>query len=106
MTKPLRLFTSPSAFPNPQRVRLFMLEKGIESHIEESIFNMAPGGEQRNWPHLKMNPWGEFISRDMGADKLDADSKDMITSSYLKRTSSSLKSYRNEFFDVLTAYGK
>ncbi len=20
---------------------------------------MAPGGEQRQWPHLKMNPWGE-----------------------------------------------
>ncbi len=44
-------------------------------------------------------------SRDMGADMLDADFKDMITSNYLKGTSSSFKSYRNEFFDVLTAYG-
>ena len=59
MANPLRLFTSPSAFPNPQRVRLFMLEKGIEANIEETIYDMAPGGEQRKWPHLKMNPWGE-----------------------------------------------
>lgn len=59
MANPLRLFTSPSAFPNPQRVRLFMLEKGIEANIEETIYDMAPGGEQRKWPHLKMHPWGE-----------------------------------------------
>lgn len=56
MANPLRLFTSPSAFPNPQRVRLFMLEKGIEANIEETIYDMAPGGKQRKWPHLKMNP--------------------------------------------------
>ena len=36
-----------------------MLEKGIEANIEETIYDMAPGGEQRKWPHLKMNPWGE-----------------------------------------------
>lgn len=44
-------------------------------------------------------------SRDMGPDMLDADFKSMITSSYLKGTSSSFQSYRNEFFDTLTAYG-
>ena len=59
MTEKLRLFTSPSAFPNPQRLRLFIHEKGIAEHIEEVIYDMAPGGQQRQWPHLKMNPWGE-----------------------------------------------
>jgi Tubulin like len=44
-------------------------------------------------------------SRDMEPDMLDADFKNMITSTYLKGTSSSVKSYRNEFFDTLTAYG-
>lgn len=55
----LRLFTSPSAFPNPQRLRLFMHEKGIASDFEETVYDMAPGGDQRKWPHLKMNSWGE-----------------------------------------------
>ena len=55
----LRLFTSPSAFPNPQRLRLFMHEKGIASDFEETVYDMAPGGDQRKWPHLKMNTWGE-----------------------------------------------
>ena len=55
----LKLYTSPSAFPNPQRVRLFVHEKGIASEIDEVIYDMAPVGEQRQWPHLKMNPWGE-----------------------------------------------
>lgn len=64
-----RLFTSPSAFPNPRRVRLFMLEKGIEGHIEETIYDMAPGGVQRKWPHLKMNPWGESAI-DQGLDTM------------------------------------
>ena len=55
----LKIYTSPSAFPNPQRVRLFVHEKGIANEIEEVIYDMAPGGQQRQWPHLKMNPWGE-----------------------------------------------
>jgi glutathione S-transferase len=59
MTAKLRLFTSPSAFPNPQRLRLFMHEKGIADQFEERVYDMTPGGEQRQWPHLKMNPWGE-----------------------------------------------
>lgn len=58
MTTALRLFTSPSAFRYPQRVRLFMLEEGIEGHIEETIYDRAPGGEQRKWPHLRKNTWG------------------------------------------------
>ena len=36
-----------------------MLEKVIEGHIEETIYDMAPAGEQRKLPHLKMNPLGE-----------------------------------------------
>lgn len=44
-------------------------------------------------------------SRDMEPDMLDANFKNMITSTYLKGTSSSVTSYRNEFFDALTAYG-
>ena len=59
MTQKLKLYTSPSAFPNPQRLRLFMHEKGIAEHFEEIVYDMAPGGDQRKWPHLKMNPWGE-----------------------------------------------
>ncbi|GAB3391281.1 glutathione S-transferase family protein [Azotobacter armeniacus] len=59
MTSKLRVFTSPSAFPNPQRLRLFVHEKGIADQFEEVIYDMMPGGEQRKWPHLKMNPWGE-----------------------------------------------
>jgi len=55
----LRIFTSPSAFPNPQRVRLFMYEKGITHHVDETIYDMTRVGEQRGWPHLNMNPWGE-----------------------------------------------
>lgn len=55
----LRLFTSPSSFPNPQRLRLFMHEKGVANHFEERIYDMSPIGEQRQWRHLKMNPWGE-----------------------------------------------
>lgn len=59
MSGKLRLYTAPSAFPNPQRLRLFVYEKGIQNSIEEIVYDMAPGGDQRKWPHLKMNPWGE-----------------------------------------------
>ena len=59
MTEKLKLYTSPSAFPNPQRLRLFIHEKGIADQFDEIIYDMAPGGAQRKWPHLKMNPWGE-----------------------------------------------
>ena len=59
MTSKLHLFTSPSAFPNPQRLRLFMHEKGIADQFDEHVYDMTPGGQQRQWPHLKMNPWGE-----------------------------------------------
>ena len=59
MAKKLRIYTSPSAFPNPQRVRLFAHEKGIAHLLDEVVYDMAPGGDQRKWPHLKMNPWGE-----------------------------------------------
>jgi hypothetical protein len=58
MTDKLKLFTSPSAFPNPQRLRIFMHEKGIAERFDEVIYNMSPIGEQRGWKHLKMNPWG------------------------------------------------
>lgn len=59
MTAKLRLFTSPSAFPNPQRLRIFMHEKGIADWFDETVYDMAPAGEQRGWKHLKMNSWGE-----------------------------------------------
>lgn len=54
-----QIFTSPSAFPNPQRLRLFMHEKGITNHFDETIYDMTRVGEQRGWHHLNMNPWGE-----------------------------------------------
>jgi glutathione S-transferase len=59
MSSILQAFTSPSAFPNPQRLRLFMYEKGIAEQFDETIYDMTPVGEQRGWRHLKMNPWGE-----------------------------------------------
>lgn len=61
----LRLYTSPSAFPNPQRVRLLMHEKGIVAEVEEVVLAMAPAGEQRGWKHLKRNPWGESPTLEM-----------------------------------------
>ena len=59
MAGKMRLFTSSSVFPNPQRVRLFMHEKGIHGDFEEVLYDMSNEGEQRKWPHLAMNPWGE-----------------------------------------------
>jgi len=59
MSDRFRVYTSPSAFPNPQRLRLFTHEKGIAGEIDETVYDMAPGGEQRGWRHLTMNPWGE-----------------------------------------------
>src|SRR3954464_13605631 len=59
MSSKLQLFTSPSAFPNPQRLRLFMYEKGIAEQFNETIYDMTRFVEQRGWQHLKMNPWGE-----------------------------------------------
>jgi glutathione S-transferase len=53
----LRLFTSPSVFPNPQRLRIFLHEKGIADQFDERIYDMTSVGEQRQWRHLKMNPW-------------------------------------------------
>ncbi len=55
----LKLFTSPSVFPNPQRIRLMMHEKGIVDQVEEHGLDMMKVGEQRQWRHLKRNPWGE-----------------------------------------------
>jgi glutathione S-transferase len=59
MVDKLQLFTSPSAFVNPQRLRIFIHEKGIADRFDERIYDMTPVGEQRGWRHLKMNPWGE-----------------------------------------------
>lgn len=59
MADTLTLFTSLSAFPNPQCLRIFMHEKGIADRFAETVYDMSPIGEQRGWPHLKMNPWGE-----------------------------------------------
>ena len=41
----------------------------------------------------------------MQADMIDASLKEVITSHYLKSGKSTYHFYRNEFFDVLTAYG-
>ncbi len=59
MSDKLKLYTSPSAFPNPQRLRIFMHEKGIADRFDATIYDMSPVGEQRGWKHLKMNAWGE-----------------------------------------------
>ena len=59
MTERLRLYTANAAYPNPQRIRLLMHEKGIADHIEEVLLDVSPVGEQRGWRHLQRNPWGE-----------------------------------------------
>lgn len=64
-----RIYTAPSAFPNPQRLRLFMLEKDITDQYEEVILDMAPGGEQRGWQHAKRNPFGEAPTLELGPDE-------------------------------------
>ena len=69
-----RLFTSPSVFPNPQRVRLLMHEKGIASEVEEVMLDMVPRGEQRGWAHLKRNPWGETPVLELADGTLIAES--------------------------------
>ena len=66
MSNKLKIYTSPSAFPNPQRLRLFIHEKGIADQFDEVVYDMAPGGDQRKWPHLKMNPWGETPTLSLG----------------------------------------
>ena len=76
-TKP-RLFTSPSAFPHPQRLRLFMHEKGIADTVEEVVYDMAPGGEQRGWPHLKMNPWGETPTLQLADGAILAETRGIV----------------------------
>ncbi|GAA5989249.1 hypothetical protein JCM5350_005047 [Sporobolomyces pararoseus] len=55
----LTLWTSPSVFVNPQRIRLFAYEKGISDKLDEKILDMTPIGEKRSWRHLKVNPFGE-----------------------------------------------
>ena len=59
MTERLRLYTASAAFPNPQRVRLLMHEKGIADKVDEVVLDLSPIGEQRSWRHLNRNPWGE-----------------------------------------------
>ena len=44
-------------------------------------------------------------SRDMQVDMIDASLRGVVESSYMKKGSASCLSFRNEFFDVLTAYG-
>jgi len=51
MIETLRLFTSPSVFPNPQRVRLLIHEKGIADRIEEVLLDMAPA-----WKNSRQSP--------------------------------------------------
>ena len=43
-------------------------------------------------------------SRDMQVDMIDADLKQVIASHYLRNAQATYRSFRNEFFDVLTAY--
>ena len=56
-TASLRLFTSPSAFPNPQRLRIFLHEKGIADQFDEQVYNMSPVGEQRQWKQQRPDGW-------------------------------------------------
>lgn len=44
-------------------------------------------------------------ARDMQVELIDADLKNVVTSHYLGKSGATFHSFRNEFFDVLTAYG-
>ena len=76
----LRLFTSPSAFPNPQRLRIFLHEKGIADQFNERIYDMTPVGEQRQWRHLKMNPWGETPTLELRGTSPEQQSRQYVPS--------------------------
>ena len=39
MNERLKIYTSPSAFPNPQRLRLLVHEKGVAEHFDEVIYD-------------------------------------------------------------------
>jgi glutathione S-transferase len=42
MSAKLKIHTSPSAFPNPQRLHLFIHEKDIADQFDEIVYDMAP----------------------------------------------------------------
>ena len=44
----LRLFISPSAFPNPQRLRLFLYEKGAADRFDEMVTTWPPAASSAN----------------------------------------------------------
>ena len=77
MADRLRLFSLPSAFPNPQRLRLFRQQKGVADQFAGRVYGMTRAGEHWQWRHLKMSPWGEpptlqradrnFLEGDAGA---------------------------------------
>lgn len=50
----MKLYTFPPA-PNPKRLDIFILEKGIE--IDTTLIDLM-AGEQRREPFLSINPWG------------------------------------------------
>ena len=54
----LLVYSAVSAFPNASRLRLFLLEKGVEGLFEQRLVDVL-GGEHRCWPHVQRNPWGE-----------------------------------------------
>lgn len=60
MSTKLKLYTAVAAYPNPQRLRLFLHEKGIADAVEEVLLDPSPVGEQRGWRHLNRNAWGEI----------------------------------------------
>ncbi len=65
-----RLYTSPSAFPNPQRLRLFMHEKSIADTVEEVVCDMVPVGEQRGW-HERDSFRSAYADGNSGVAELD-----------------------------------
>lgn len=48
-----------SAFPNPSRLSLFMLEKGIFDEYEQVTLELLGLGDQKGWRHKKLNQWAE-----------------------------------------------
>ena len=58
MTSKPVIYSAVSALPNPTRVRLFLVEKGVSDEFDQVLVDVL-GGEYKGWAHIKRNPWGE-----------------------------------------------
>lgn len=82
MTAKLQLFTSPSAFPNPQRLRLFIHDKGIADPFAATLSSLVnrhlsdtrewlPGGDAPTFSDITLATAIAFSKFPVNATPLD-----------------------------------